>query len=80
MAYRSRSRSRRSGARRVSTGRQRGVRRSRMSNRGNTRRSGGSAGRGQTLRIVLEHPASNPMMVAPVGQKVDVSTPARARF
>lgn len=68
--------------------------RSRRSSRSNggrrsysRQRAGRRAGRGgrraapqQTVRIVLENPASNPMMTVPVGMKVDTTKPRKAAF
>lgn len=59
----SRSRGRFGGGRRASRG---GVR------RGNSRVARGSA---HTLRIVMEHPASNPMMTVPVGMQQATASP-----
>lgn len=80
MAY-SRSRSRRSvrGGNRRGRSASRSVRgRSRVRARSGSRRSGGQ----QTLRIVMEHPAANPMisLPTPLGQRRDTSVPMRARF
>lgn len=74
MAYRKKS----FGARRSSGSR--GMRRTAGRRSAGGGRSAGRTGGQHTLRIVLEHPASNPMMTAPVGMKVDTAAPARAKF
>lgn len=78
MAYRSRTGSRRAvrGSRRGGYSARRRV--SRRPVRSASRRSGGRGG--QTVRIVLEQPSSNPMLTVPVGQRVQDSNPKRARF
>lgn len=77
MAYR-RGRSSSSSKRgRVSRNRGRSVSGRRVSSRG---RSNASPARHQTLRIVLEHPPSNPQLTVPVGRMVDTSVPQKAKF
>lgn len=88
MAYRKKSRTaygaKRSGGYSRSRGRSRSKRGSYSSGRSRTvgRAKGGSVQ--HTVRIVLEHPASNPMstvpMALPIGVKVDTSKPQKSKF
>lgn len=76
MAYRRRGRS--GGSRRSRSTSRRASGRRGFSSR--SRRSGsGSRGVQHTVRIVMEHPASNPMLTVPVGQTV-AAPPGKARF